>query len=165
MTWAAKIPFAGVEPIIENLIAIVERDQTEALAWANGGSGLDDFEQISRARRADAKYPYLAIFASDTDLRQGDEERSLDQAHRIVMEIVVIGSDPEALTGTLHKYTKAVHQMVISASVADITEDLEASDAIWDVTRKEYSFERREVANGKYQLISRTLVQVRVVEA
>jgi hypothetical protein len=165
MTWAAKIPAKGVAPVIDNIITVVERDQADALSWINGGTALPDFAQIGKARRADAKFPFLAVFARLSDLRQGDEERSIDESHQVVIEAAVIGSNPDDLADTLHKYTDAVHQMIITASQADMTENLEAGDAIWDVTRKEYAFEQRQTADGKYLLVSRMFVEMRVIES
>lgn len=163
MPWAPKIPAKGIEPIIDNIVTVIERDQAAALAWRHG-SALPAFAQISKARRADAKFPFCAVFARLSDLKQSEEERSIDQSHQIAIEVAVIGSDPDALAVTLHEYTDAVHQVVITASNADMTDGLEAEDAIWDVTRKEYTFEVRDVGNSKYLQVSRMFVEIRVVE-
>jgi hypothetical protein len=117
MPWTPILPNADFGlPLISNLKAIVERDQTEALAWAAAKapviSTLADFARVLECERISNKFPSLAIYpVSDAP----DFEDGITQVSVIGFEVEVTGRKPEELARELQKRVAAVRMMAVSA--------------------------------------------------
>lgn len=132
MPWTPRFANARMlGQLIENAIAIVERDQVEALAWAVGTETLTAWEEIHRARRTDLRFPFLAIGGRNSQLNPLNEGDALGQIHEIVFEFADNDPDPDVLADRMQGYYRAIAMMIQSAAVDDWTADTGATDAIW----------------------------------
>ena len=107
----------GVDPIITNLMSVIEAQMGDALTWANGGTlppaPFTGFAQKERARRLDAKYPYLNISSTVTNYRN-IEEGSIRQQHTILLEVHLVGEDASGLKSMLETYLRALREIIWS---------------------------------------------------
>jgi hypothetical protein len=132
MPWTPALPDVDFGlPLLENLKAVFERDQTEALAWAAAKTpaiaSLENFARILKSERVSKSYPSLAIFPVGDAPELGAEAVSLDQHVVFGFEIEVVSRKPEALVEELRKRVAAVRMMVLSASRADIMSGVESA--------------------------------------
>jgi hypothetical protein len=150
MPWQSSSEARFVEPLIDNLIAVVKRDGEAALAWANGGAALPKFAMHQRARRPNPLYPWLGVHAVRS--QPGEDEEHYEERHEVVLEIALKGNDPDALTDQIFKYVRAVHAVVVSASADDLTAGYpDAALRRWSVEAHDYDLTREhEIERGTF---------------
>lgn len=117
MPWTPLFPQMDFgEPIFENLKRIIKRDQTAALAWANGGAGLEDFARILSCERVSKEFPALAIIPRGDDPKL-IEDGHVDQTLDVLMEIAITSRKPEAMELELRRRVRAIRMIVMTATV------------------------------------------------
>jgi len=166
MPFIASVTPQFIEPIIDNFLTVIARDFALASAAVTGESALPAFAQLAKSRRVDVRYPFVGCYGVRSTLGGREEDQAPDERHEIRIEIALIGSDPEALTGLLYKYVRAVDWIVRHASNADMSEDLSgngASDPIWTISAHDYSLIRQN-ALQQYLQQAQITVLVEVTE-
>ena len=166
MPFTASVTPQFIEPIVENLLAVIVRDFAQASALVTGDEVLPAFAQSVKSRRADIRYPFLGCYGVRTGLGGKDEDQAPDERHEIRIELALIGSDPEALTTLLYQYVRAVDWIVRNASNADMSENLSengVTDPIWTIQAHDYSLIRQN-ANQQYLQQAQITVIVEVTE-
>lgn len=127
MAWQPAYPAINFGlPLIDNLIAIFNRDQAEALAWANGNAAMTSFVRIHKCERIANKFPALAIIPISEFpdfLEDGGAKIELEFA----FEIANSSDKPDDLTEDLRKRVAAVRQMIEVATPEDITDGIQVN--------------------------------------
>lgn len=160
MAWTPKYDALFIGPLIENVITIIKRDEAEALAWANGGTSLPGFATHQQARRADVRYPFLAVLANETDLEESEEEAFLEEESKLIVEVALVNADPNLLAATLFRYVQALDSIIRSAS----PEDLAAGMAPTGHSRIKPAVRKHRYGLSK-QLVNNQYLQVAQLEA
>lgn len=168
MPWTPRFTNARMlGQLIENAIAIVGRDQVEALAWATGAVALPEWAEIHRARRSDIRFPFLAIGGRDALMTPLNEGAAISGTYEIVFEFADNDPDPEVLAQRMSGYYLALAMMIQSASEADWTADTGASDAFWGEMRASLNDPQiapRESGFSGYVLSAQIIATVQLIE-
>ena len=125
MPWTPLLPNIDFGlPLLENLKAVIERDQAEALAWVAAKvptvAELPIFKRVLKCERVSKEYPHLAIYPVSDAPDFGDEGASFDQPCVFGFDVAISSRKPEELVEELRKRVAAVRMMVLSASMADL---------------------------------------------
>lgn len=123
-------------PIIDNALAIVERDFGEALSYY-GFTGYIDFQERSRGMVKGNVYPCLAVTPGDVNT-----EQAADNSHTLVSAdfdsyIGVVGKDDEEVSTLIQNYVgvlDAVYRTAEYELVTGISNPFE----VWANLRHEY---------------------------
>lgn len=122
MPWTPEFKVIDQRPLATNLLAFIETNQTDALAWANGGPGLADFAKFytNASGRLQTQFPCLMVLSQGigTDL-----EDQLASAFQIVLEGAISGPDPDVLVDNTKRYAMAVESMVLNMTSDEFTEN------------------------------------------
>ncbi|HMV87930.1 MAG TPA: hypothetical protein PLD20_24395 [Blastocatellia bacterium] len=140
-------------PIIGNLQRIIERDQVEALRWANGGTEMTAFARILLSERVAQKFPSLAIFPRGDAATVGDDEQSVTQELELLFEIAVSGGKPNDLTIELMRRVTALRMIVLTATEADVMQGVGVPNSGLIVELGQTFYEQlreHETQNGLY---------------
>lgn len=121
MVWSPHYQVVDYSQVADNLLTYIDANQTEALNWANGGSGLADFAKFytNAVGRLQTTFPSLMVLAyrAETNL-EGD---LLESGMQITMEGTVSGNDTDQLVQDAKRYAKAVESMVANIPSAALT--------------------------------------------
>lgn len=164
---APHIAAQFIEPLIVTCKNLIERDQATFLALASPDITLKPFQHFLYSRRDesfyDSKisvYPFVVIQPGKTEAPNTEQLARYDETHTIIVEIAVIGSDPDNLTLQVMRYVKAVDWIWRSATKADLTWNLttgHASTPLTDVTEHNYEPIRSLGPNSYFHTASLTL--------
>lgn len=121
MTWAPAKQVIDTSPLIDNWLAYVDAQDADALAWANGGQGMLEFQGLysNATGRLQTVYPQHMVIrqAIETDLT-GD---ILIAGWQLVLETALSGPDADELATDTKKYGKAVESMLSNIPSATLT--------------------------------------------
>lgn len=121
MPWDPQFKVIDQRPLAANILSYISDNQTDALNWANGGPGLDDFAKFytNASGRLQTQFPCLMVLSQGlgTDLT-GD---GLQSAFQIVLEGAVSGTDPDTLVDNTKRYAMAVESMVLNMPSDEFT--------------------------------------------
>lgn len=115
MAWTPKYNTKLQQPIIDNALRVIKRDEAEALSWAHGGEGLDPFKVHETARRVFKDFPALVLMTVEADPEENDDEGLLQVTHEVLVEIALTGEDPTSLEQKVREYAAAVAMILITA--------------------------------------------------
>lgn len=146
--WAPKFDVSFIEPLMVTAKELIARDQVAALAWASPDKVLKPFQHVLLGRRDPTffsdrlkSFPAAVIAPAQTRAPESVAGEYVDESNLIGVELVVFGSDPDALTIDVTRYAKAVDQIWRAASHADLTWNLKEghySQVTTDVTQHDY---------------------------
>lgn len=126
MPWTPAYPDINFGlPLIDNIVAVIERDQAEALAWANDDTAMTSFVRIHKCERVSNKFPSLAIIPLSDEIDFVND--GILQDYEFAFEIANTSTEPGALTEDLRKRVAAVRQMILAASAEELTADIAAN--------------------------------------
>lgn len=140
-------------PIIGNLQRIIERDQAEALRWANGGTDLTPFARVLLCERIAQKFPSLAIFPRGDAPVIGDDEQSIIQEMELLFEISLNSTKPNDMTLELMTRVRALRMILLTATAADVMLNVGAPNSGLTMELGQAFYEQlreHETQNGLY---------------
>ena len=139
MAWSPFFNAGFVEPIIDNVLTILERDSQAALTWANGGTKLPDFVKYRKAPLLETHWPCVTVTAIRSDT-EDDGLSQIGQQHFMQAEIELTGKSSEEVTDALFKYVRAVDSILRTASYQDFFSGMSYSGGeTKQVTSHDYS--------------------------
>lgn len=121
MTYVPTKQVVDLTPLIDNLKAYVIDTDNEALAWANGGTGMTEFQEFfTNARgRTQTIFPQILVLTQtiETDL----SGEILIAGWQVVLEVAVAGPDADDVATDTKRYGKAVESMISNIPSATLT--------------------------------------------
>jgi hypothetical protein len=123
MAWTPPKKVIDLTPLAANLLAYIELNDADALAWANGGEALPEFAATypNASGRLQTMFPSLMILAqSDAEDLSGEANIA---AFNMTLEMTISGPDPDALVETAKRYSKAVKSMITNMPSGTFTAD------------------------------------------
>ena len=119
--WTPENKVLDVVNVVDNLLAYIGDNQTDALEWANGGTPMDDFASLypNAPGRLISKFPALICLsqAYETDLT-GD---LLIAGLELKFEGAVTGPNLDDLTLNTKRYAMAVESMLANVPSATLS--------------------------------------------
>src|SRR3954470_13382744 len=97
MVWTPKANVIDLTQVADNLLGYIEANQTDALIWANGGTGLDDFAKFytNAVGRLQTQFPSLMILTQRAEADLSGE--ILLSGLEITLEGTIAGKDTDSL--------------------------------------------------------------------
>lgn len=109
-------PEASLEsPVIDNLMAIVERDFQEALDYYFESSHYEDFKQKEVGQVVTELFPAFAVGPRDNAIKDSDDGSHLEEALVIECFIGVTAPTAQLVTRKAMDYAKVFNSVVRSA--------------------------------------------------
>lgn len=130
MAWTPELNVVDLTPVIDNLLGYIGGNQTDALTWANGGTGLDDMTLYSNAAgRLASQYPQLIVL-TQSDEGELESDTLLTTEFRIRLEVAVMGTADE-LPAKAKTYDLAVRSMLVNIPNATMTAGMKTTTRLW----------------------------------
>ena len=169
MPWTPAYNLVSIERLASNLLAIFKRDQVAALEWASPSERLQPFMYFGIARRVDAQImpQVLAQPVVIGPMAQSPEEAAVQMRQEISILVSSVGSDPEKLAREVLTRTRAVVNMVFSASPMDIFEGVTTGafgGLVWDIQQITPDRFPRQSAQGQYMSQTESLAVFNYIE-
>jgi hypothetical protein len=121
MVWSPKLNVVDLTLTVDNLLAFIEANQTEALSWANGGPGLADFAAIypNTIGWLKSKFPSLLVLGQADEGDGGNEGSLVETRLGLRFETAVMGT-PDELPILTKKYDLALRSMLVNVPSATL---------------------------------------------
>ncbi len=120
MPWTPLFQARFIRPFITNLITVIQRDEREALLWANDGQAMAAFKVYRKARWINTLFPAISVIPRRSEVEQAQDNSRLEEEHTVEVEIEDLGQDPDVLAEMIERRVQAVDMIIRSASRADI---------------------------------------------
>lgn len=159
MPWSPLYNLLSIEKLALNLLAIYDRDQAEALQWAQPlptVPPIAPFRYFGSARRVDQViFPSCLALVVRIPMNQSPELAGVQMRQEITLEVANVGPDPERLRNEILGRIRAITMMTLSAAPADIMEGISAFGGLhWDVQEIAVNQFPRQNAQGHYLSIA-----------
>jgi hypothetical protein len=122
MPWTPTKQVIDLSPVVDNLLGYFEANDADALAWANGGDALPEFEKFysNASGRLQTIFPSLMVLSqeSETDLAGEVNVAGL----QLTLEATITGSNADQLVADSKKYARAVESMLANIPSATLTD-------------------------------------------
>jgi hypothetical protein len=115
VTWTPKFSAVFEGPIIDNTLAIIERDFKAALDHFDPLDALPDFAERALGQIKKNEFPCLAIGPRDNLTEEDDDRSHVIQAARIDIYMGVVGDTAELTTRKIMKYVRAMDAVLRTA--------------------------------------------------
>jgi hypothetical protein len=121
MVWAPRANVIDLTQIADNLLAYIADNQTDALIWANGGTGLDDFAKFytNAVGRLQTQFPSLMILTQRAEPDLSGE--ILLSRLEVTLEGTIAGNETDTLVRDAKIYAKAVESMIMNIPPETLT--------------------------------------------
>ena len=169
MPFLPKFDAQFLEPIIENIIALLTVQERAALEWANGGPVPDADSPMSptlvwrRSMWFSTLLPMTSVVAISTQTAQADDDSRIEQVHLIDVEIEIDGNDPDVLAISAMRRVRALDMILRGAKFGDICEGMRAGGFSLEIGEHGYTqFKQRDMSI--YKIVAGFSVTVTVVE-
>jgi len=112
-----------VKPLVNQLIAILQRDQQEALAIVNAARpaerALRPFAAFHKELAPIQNWPAVVLVAQETTFESNSDADLRTQSVRFLCALAVTGTDPEWLSDDAMDYLRAVDMVLTSVPLGD----------------------------------------------
>jgi hypothetical protein len=118
MVWSPTLKSTARHFIAKNILAFIEANQTEALAWAKAqllyAGDVPNFVTVfnSSAGRVVAIWPNLMLIRAGTATAEAPDDYSVAEVHDFAFELAIAHGDPDTLTALCEVYIVAVDSML-----------------------------------------------------
>lgn len=118
MAYAPKQNVIDARALSSNLLAFITTTQADALTWANKGTPLKVFQQItvSVANRNQPVFPSLAV--ADQSVAVDFEADVLQGGYRVRYEVMISSPSSEILPELAKKYAYALESMIANINTS-----------------------------------------------
>lgn len=120
MVWNPTERATDIRAISPNLLAYFRTNQTQALNWANSGTGLADFAVIYNTNEGllYTIFPNLMVFRERHRSRFTDGGQDIEYSFDFIYEVA--GADATALRVNAKKYGYALESMILNIPSATL---------------------------------------------
>jgi len=133
MVYSPRLKEVSDHLIIENVLAIVQRDMKPALDYFYPADSLPDFAERMIGRFFKQTYPSFAVEPNRNGPEQAADGSFIEAALRIYPFLSVVDADPPTVEKKAMKYTRALVSILRNASVADYTANI-TSGVVFSLT-------------------------------
>jgi hypothetical protein len=128
--WVPPNSVMGTERVVQNLLDLVQRDEEEALAWANTGydGALERFKEHNPAFTINTRWPILTICPSTEAGNYGDDGSLIPTQHELTVEVEDCGPDLSVLVRNIQRRVRAVRAIIWASSVPEMFAGVDPND-------------------------------------
>lgn len=130
MAWTPVNKVINTRALASNILTFIAANQTEALAWANGASGLIGFQDInaSVANRSNPVFPAIAL--RDDDDAADYTGDILEPAYSATFEVMIENPLPAVAVTKARVYSLALSSMLRNMTNAQLISGTTAQAAV-----------------------------------
>lgn len=140
--WDSDITQQFIEPLIDNLIAVLQAGETSVHTEVNGGTAMTPYNSWRRSKwvwlvqMGTSPYPACSVIARRTRTNKGEGGPSVDEVHVVEILIETVGSNPDDLARSIMRRVRAAHIIIERAELSDLFAGLLPSKSQrphWDI--------------------------------
>lgn len=141
--WQPRINVFDETLVKANITKFLKDNQTQALAWANGGQALSDIKKFFASPQLVTVFPALTFLQTN---HRSTYEDLLETKLELVLELAVINGKQDVLSEISPKYSMALASMIVNMPPNNLL-DLSLLEAPAFSTDVEVTFD----VQGKYK--------------
>jgi hypothetical protein len=147
--WDSGITQQFIEPLVDNLIAVLQAGEASVHAEVNGGVAMTPYRSWRCSKWAwlvqegTSVYPACSVIPRRTKTHKGEDGRSVDEGHLLEILIETVGKNPDDLARSVTRRVKAAHIIIERAALADLFDGFLPSKShrpYWDIDHDYASF-------------------------
>lgn len=153
MPFLQKFDAQFIEPIIDNIMALLRAQERTALEWTNGGPVPDKNDPMSptvtwrKSMWFSTQLPMTSVVAVSTTTAQADDDSRIEQVHLIDVEIEIDGNDPDKLAVSAMRRVRALDMILRGARSGDILSGMSAGGFSLEIGEHGYTqFKQRDTS-------------------
>ena len=164
MPWTPKYSACFEEPLVNNVLAIIERDMQAALDYFYPTENLNDFAERTLGQLQGNSYPALEISPISNPVDEADASDRLQSAGSFEIRLIVTDSGPQAVTRKIMRYVRCLDAVLRSANKSDYFANI-TGQRFGLVIALEHGYERRIRTNGSiYARFAVLLLTIKINE-
>lgn len=139
MSWDATLTQQFIQPLIDNLIAVLQAGEVAVHTEVNGGEAMPTYQRWRRGKwiwTDSSSFPSCSVIPRRTRTLKGEDNRSVDETHSIEIYIEDIGNNPDTLAQSAVKRVQAAHIIIERATLSSLFTGYEPSRTrrpYWDI--------------------------------
>jgi hypothetical protein len=151
MAYARKFNYAGIEPLRDNVLAVLQAnipDELGLIAEETDSDPLPDFDEYLTAEKPDPQERVILIQPDEDDAVEMESGHGLEETNIFDISILIKSAEsPDGdtlaqLTTEIIRYKKAVRNVLWSANASELFEGIENTPAYWQVRGGRYTWVR-----------------------
>lgn len=166
MAWPVLFPHAKfIRPMRENLQALLQANEADALAWANDGDAMSPYKVYRKALWYNTLFPVISIVSQKTQM-VGSGDEAIPQKHSILIEVEDAGPDPDDLTLSIERRVAAVDMIITSANPNLLKTGMDADHiAIREISVVSHEYSQFTRGENRYLQVGSLMVNIVTIEA
>lgn len=121
MAYSPTIQVVDVRAFKDNIIAHIQANQVEALAWANGGRVLPEIKKFYKAPTKITIFPSLTFLQIDHKAKLPNDLLEIEVSYMV--EVAIVHGNQETLADLATKYSMAVESMLLNVPETTLNQD------------------------------------------
>lgn len=147
--WDSGITQHFIEPLVENLITVLQAGETAVHTEVNGGQPMAPYKNWRRSKWAwliqegASPYPACSVIARRSKTHKDEDGQSVDEGHLIEILIETVGPNPDDLARSVMRRVKAAHIIIERAPLSALFDGFLPSRSQrphWDIDHDYASF-------------------------
>ncbi len=90
-----------VEPLVQNIKSYLEKNELEALRWANYGELMEPTKVWRVSRWFNTLFPVTSVIPLTTVPSEADDASRINETHVILVETEIDGSNPDMISSAI----------------------------------------------------------------
>lgn len=124
MSFSAAYNAQFAKPVVNQVIALVQRDQRAALNLVAGTDVLDSIAEYRKDFVPSLRYPALVVVARQTSFEPAADPGRREETHSLLLALRVVHHQPDELADRAMDYLRALDMVLSSAAYADFETSL-----------------------------------------
>jgi hypothetical protein len=140
--WDSSITQQFIEPLVDNLITVLQAGETAVHTEVNGGEPMLAYKRWPISRWVPlvlpgiSPYPSCSVIPGRTRTHKDEDGKSVDEGHRVEIFIEDVGGNPDVLARSVIRRVRAAHIIIerapLSALFNGFSRDL-SQLPYWDI--------------------------------
>lgn len=134
--WNSEITQRFIEPLIDNLVMVLQAGETAVHAEVNGDEPMTPYQAWNISRTVNILFPACSVIARRSRTRKGEGGPSVDEGHIIEILLEDIGPNSNDLARSVMRRVAAAHIIIERAPLEELFNGLLPSQTQyphWDI--------------------------------
>lgn len=134
--WATTNTQRFIEPLIDNLVAVLQAGEAAVHAEVNGDEPMPPYQAWNISRTVNTKFPACSVIARRTRTNKGEGGPSVDEGHIIEILLEDIGPNSNDLARSVMRRVAATHIIIERAPLSALFDGFLPSNSQlphWDI--------------------------------
>lgn len=167
MPFVPKYDARFIGPVRDNVLALFEDQELEALQWANSGKSMTKTAIWRRSWWYNTRFPVVSVVSKRTRPDEAADQSRIESTHDIDVEVEIEGKNPDDNVLEVEKRIAAYDMILRSATKADILAGLTTTKSGGlriTIGDHDYSYFGTEGDNPIYRAVASFTVSITLIE-